>query len=147
MVPGSTLRSTARLDGSTFFRARSALAAAAESEGRVRKKLLREAERATNHLDRHHTHYSGGQVALLRASVASVRGRNEETAELLASAELGFERAEAALMAAVIRRRRGELLGGEEGKELVDAADRWMAGQEIKNPPRMSAMLAPGSWS
>jgi len=51
-----------------------------------------------------------------------------------------------ALHAAVTRRRRGELMGGEAGSGLVAAADAWMSGQAIRNPARMAQMLAPGLW-
>jgi hypothetical protein len=27
---------------------------------------------------------------------------------------------------------------------LLAQSDRWMAGQQIRNPPRLAAMLAPG---
>ncbi len=46
--------------------------------------------------------------------------------------------------AAAAQRRRGQLLDGEEGRRLVEAADSWMAGQLVRNPARMTAMLAPG---
>jgi hypothetical protein len=29
---------------------------------------------------------------------------------------------------------------------MVAAADTWMGGQAIKNPERMTGMLAPGRW-
>jgi hypothetical protein len=51
-----------------------------------------------------------------------------------------------ALHAATARRRRGELVGGDAGRDLVGAADAWMAGQSIKAPQRMAAVLAPGRW-
>ena len=50
-----------------------------------------------------------------------------------------------ALYAAAARRCRGVLLGGEEGRVLVEAADAWMRDERIRNPERMTAMLAPGS--
>jgi hypothetical protein len=40
--------------------------------------------------------------------------------------------------------RRGELLGGDEGHALLEQANLWMANQGIKNPLRITAMLAPG---
>lgn len=48
------------------------------------------------------------------------------------------------LHAAIARRQLGRLLGGDEGHALVEETDQWMAGQGIKNPARMAALLAPG---
>ena len=48
------------------------------------------------------------------------------------------------LFAAAARRRLGGLLGGDEGRALIAQADAWMAGQEIRNPARMAACIAPG---
>jgi hypothetical protein len=45
---------------------------------------------------------------------------------------------------AAVRHRRGELLGGDEGRSLVEASNALMAGQGIKNPARITAMYAPG---
>ena len=41
------------------------------------------------------------------------------------------------------RRRRGELLAGDEGRALVRDADTWMIGQDIASPERLVAMIAP----
>ncbi len=49
-----------------------------------------------------------------------------------------------ALYAAAARRCLGGLLGGNEGRELADGADAWMRTEMIKDPARMTAMLAPG---
>lgn len=62
---------------------------------------------------------------------------------LLAAAERAFDGADMALHAASARWRRGELLGGDQGRALVQQAEAWMAGQRIRNPARMAAMLAP----
>jgi hypothetical protein len=48
------------------------------------------------------------------------------------------------LYAAVSRRRLGQVLGGERGRELIAAADEWMLRQRIKKPALMTRMLAPG---
>lgn len=47
---------------------------------------------------------------------------------------------------AAARRRRGELAGGPEGRRLIEEADRWMLAQGVRNPVRMTAMVAPGTW-
>jgi hypothetical protein len=44
---------------------------------------------------------------------------------------------------AVARYRRGELVGGDEGRVLTDEALRFMAEQKIRNPARMLDMLSP----
>jgi hypothetical protein len=49
-----------------------------------------------------------------------------------------------ALYAAAALRSRGKLLGGEQGRALSAQAEKWMQDQEILNPERMIAMLAPG---
>jgi hypothetical protein len=64
---------------------------------------------------------------------------------LLASAESGLEAQDMALYAAVVKRRRGLLLG-EAGKELVKTAEARMAQQAIKRPDRIEAVLLPGIW-
>jgi hypothetical protein len=51
------------------------------------------------------------------------------------------------LYAAAARRCLGLMVGGDEGRDLVAVADAWMAAQTIRNPERMTAMLAPGRWT
>jgi eukaryotic-like serine/threonine-protein kinase len=64
----------------------------------------------------------------------------------LSAAQAGFEATDMALYAAATRRRWGQLIGGAEGRILVEAANAWMARQKIQNPERMAAMLASGGW-
>jgi hypothetical protein len=48
------------------------------------------------------------------------------------------------LYAAAARRRLGEMIGGDRGRQLVAQAEEWMTKQQIKNPARMMNLLAPG---
>lgn len=45
---------------------------------------------------------------------------------------------------AAARRRLGGLLGGADGRPLVEAADTWFAGEGVKRPDRLVELLAPG---
>jgi hypothetical protein len=62
----------------------------------------------------------------------------------LARAVEAFEAIDLGLQAAAARRRLGELTGGARGRGLVEQADAWMRDQQIRNPARMTALLAPG---
>jgi eukaryotic-like serine/threonine-protein kinase len=129
--------------------ARTALAAACEpgaARGRIAA-LLKSAEKDARRIERERVHWGEPLAALVRASVAATRLDPEEALRLVGLAEDGFETAGMKLHAAVARRRRGELQGGEAGRECVAGAEAWMAEQNIRSPARMCAMLAPGRWS
>ncbi|MBZ5618581.1 MAG: AAA family ATPase [Acidobacteriia bacterium] len=131
---------------SLHHRARAALAlAAAEStNAALRRKLLRRAERDARSMEREHMPWSDALAALLRAGIASTRGSRQESVKLLEDAEQRLVAAGMVLYAMAARRARGRLLGGERGRELSASAEEWMRNQEILNPARMAAMLAPG---
>ena len=81
---------------------------------------------------------------LLRAGIANLNGDAARSNALLSDSIQSFERAEMLLHAAAARRRLGEKLRDERGSQLIKEADAWMEGQKIKNPERMTRMLAPG---
>ena len=128
-------------------RARRRLAAAAQATSpSERDGLLRGAEGHAKTMMRERTLWGDPLALLLRAGASATRGETEAALRFLESAEAGFGSASMALHAAAARRRRGEVLGGDTGRELVADADVWMGAQSIKNPERMTAMLAPGRW-
>jgi hypothetical protein len=108
------------------------------------KALLQEAERDARGLDHLNTIASNPISCAIRAAIAAKRGQAEVSLRLLATATAGFEAAGMALHAAAMRRRRGKIVGGEEGRVLVQAAEAFMQRQKIVNPERMTAILAPG---
>jgi hypothetical protein len=132
----------------TLLRGTTAVAAAGSVEGAAgsgeRAKLLREADKDAGRLAAEGMPYATAAAALLRACVAAARGREEEAQTRLDAAESGFLAADMTLFAACARRRKGEMLGGEEGRALVADADAVMQGQGIERPEKWTAMYAPG---
>jgi hypothetical protein len=128
-------------------RARRRVAAAAQcADPSERDALLRGAEGQARSILRERTRWGDPLAFLLKAGAAATRGETARSLALLESAETAFTAADMALHAAVSRRRRGELMGGQAGNDLVAAADAWMGGQDIVSPARMAQMLAPGRW-
>jgi eukaryotic-like serine/threonine-protein kinase len=133
---------------SLYHRACAAVAVAAEygCPRAARRELLHLATRAVRRLEREQMPWGQALAQLVRASVAATGGAVEQAVTRLLAAETGFAAADMALHAAIARRLRGQLTGGEEGRALVHTADTWMAAQHIRNADRLTAMLAPGTW-
>jgi len=125
------------------LRARCALAAVV-SGGKGERELIGEAEKLASQISKEEMKWSDPLSLLLRAGVASLRDEKQSAIKLLKQAYAGFEDANMKLYAAVTKRRLGELTGGDEGKRLIDEADRWMRDQKIKAPEKITRMLAPG---
>lgn len=127
--------------------ARAALAAAldgaAGGHGRRSREMLRLAEKRARKLAREEMPWALPLAQSIQAGVAAAQGRVEEAAGLAKEAEDGFGAADSFLYAAAARRHRGRLVGGDEGRNLMEAADGVMVNQGVKNPERMSDMLVP----
>jgi len=134
---------------SRHLRARCAIAAACALQpgSSARKSLLSAALRDARGITRDRTAWGEPLALLITAAVASIRANRDEAATLLSSAESGFARNDMALYRSATRSARGLLIGGEEGRELVESAYEWMTGQKIRNAERMTSMLAPGAWA
>jgi hypothetical protein len=122
--------------------ARSAVAAAMVAS--QPKPLLRAAVNAARRLEAVGMGSSAALAKLVRAGVRNLNHDTAGAATLLAEAITQFDSLGMGLFAAAARRRLGALLDGDEGRQLMAAADSWMAGQKVRNPARMTAMLAPG---
>jgi eukaryotic-like serine/threonine-protein kinase len=127
----------------TLQRGTAAVAAAHARQGDARQ-LLREAEKDASRLAKERAGWADAAASLLRASILGARGRPEESLRHLDQAMRGFDAADMALYAACARRRKGQLLGGEEGQRLIEAAEAAMREQGITNPARWTALYAPG---
>jgi tetratricopeptide (TPR) repeat protein len=127
-------------------------ACVAAAEMRARKKgpggaeeLLARAERDARALERERWGTSQPLALLLRAGIAMVAsGDTTRARRLLEQALGGFERIHLRLHVAATRRCLGLLLGGDEGRSLVADADAAMSAETVRNPARMTRLLAPG---
>jgi hypothetical protein len=125
-----------------LFHGGSALACAAA--GLRPGAMRRAAARAARRMERERTRWGNALALLLRAGVAAGRGEHEVARGLLTDAAGRLDAVGMGSYAAAARRRLGTLLGGDEGRALVEQADAWMGGQGVKDPIRMTALHAPG---
>jgi len=124
--------------------ARAALSAALEEKSTVkRRELLRVADREARAIEKQHAPWGLALAELIRGGRESALGRPQAIAS--------FERAEAAadsagmfLHANVARRARALLMGGNEGRQLRIKADANLSQESIRNPERLTALIAPG---
>ena len=116
----------------SFLRARCALALG----------KLDVARRDAKHLDGEQAPWTSALASLLRAGIAAGSGARTAAA-LYDEAATALAAVDMRLHATIARRRRGLLLGGTAGHELVTAADHWMDEQGIRAPDRMMTLFAP----
>ncbi len=124
------------------FRARAALAIAQQVANR--EPFLRTALEQARRLEKEQAAWSMGHTHSIRAAIAALRGDDNRAVGLLDQATTVYLANDMFSYAAAVRRRQGEVQGGEEGRALVDESNAWMASRGIKNPTRMTAMYAPG---
>lgn len=134
---------------SRYLLARSALAAAVDCHSSSSQKssfshFLNAAEKEAKRMEREGTPYASSLCFFTRAGIASIRGNEPDAVTLFSRAETVFVANDMALHVAAARWRRGEVIGGDEGRALIDSADSWLRGQNITNPSRIIDMLSPG---
>jgi hypothetical protein len=125
-------------------RARVALAAAGSVSGSERGELLAEVRRDARRLRRESSGHAAPTSRMLLAGVAALSGDLAEAVRLCREAEHGFEAADMRLCEKIAARRRGQLLKGDQGDDLMADADTWMSAHGVRDPERMSDVFAPG---
>ena len=146
--------SWAALDGSLLLRVesvrveslylRGAAAIAVAAPGSAGERALGVASRAAAALAREQSVFARPFAATLRAAVDAARGQVARAALGFEQAERGFGDLEMNLHAAAACRRRGVLLGGDEGRALREGADARLYQHGMTRPDRAAAMLVPG---
>lgn len=102
------------------------------------------ADRTAQKLLREGVPYATGKAHFLTAAAHARRGALEDAASTLRIAADFADGQGTPFFAAVARHRLGELLGGDEGRALVVAADAVMRNEAVRQPARMLEVYAPG---
>jgi hypothetical protein len=127
-----------------FVDGRIALAEAALDENSPRQnRLIRHALAAARRLSKSTLPMAAGFAGLLRATAAELSGSSTRAQHLLREAITDLERTDTMLYSFAARRRLGHALGGRDGEDLIEQTRRWAEQHGIRNPERMTAMLAP----
>jgi hypothetical protein len=127
---------------SAYERGLSAVAAAAA--GFDRPRALRAADHYSRELVREKLLYGRAMGHLVRAGVRAVEGDDAGALAALDVAIPMLEVADLGYLAACARHRKGELMGGERGRELVARSGGFFKAQAVKNVERCLVMSAPG---
>ncbi len=128
-----------------FARARSAIATS-RSDASPGGRRIREADRILRRLEREGTPWIDVLASLVAAALANAEGRIEDARSHLRA---GVDRAHGAdmvLHACAAQHRLGTLLGGEDGRALVQQSEEVMRAKGVRAPERYVAMLLPGNW-
>jgi len=126
------------------LRARAAIARSGRCDPADRDALLSEASGHARKLRGLGSSWARALALPLSAAIAMQRGQPEKAASLLREGVQALERHDMRLLAAAARHRLGVVVGGDEGAGLIAEAARFFGEQEVKEPARMVAMLAPG---
>jgi hypothetical protein len=131
----------------TTLYARGRLAIATiESQPERRGSRIAEARRMVGKLRRESSPWAAMMAALVEAVADNAAGDKAATiASLRRAIELAKSTASMVYVPAASHRL-GELLGGNEGRELVDEAVRTMTKWGVQNPARWVAVYMPGNW-
>lgn len=123
---------------------RGQLAVARAQAGKDRREALAEARRMLRKLERERIGFARVWVLLLEAGIANVRGEESNALDLLGEAAQLAETQGMMLCQAVANRRRGEILGGEDGAHAVERVDKAIRELGAADPERISNIIAPG---
>ncbi|WP_145348627.1 serine/threonine-protein kinase [Rosistilla ulvae] len=128
------------------LRSRAALAAVAQSgnhiSGRDANAMLARVERDARSILHSKMAYCIPHGKHLLAGVAAARGNRETATGLLEQAEQGYLAVDMQIFAAAMRWRRGQLIGGDQGDELIRSGQQAMLAQKVQNPTALCDAFA-----
>jgi hypothetical protein len=127
---------------SSYERGLSALAAANLKHDR--RSALKHAERWAKALAKEKLRYAPALGHLLQAGVSASSGEKSAALDALDAAIPKLDDADLGYLAACARHRKGELVGGATGRELLERSRAFFTAQGIVSTERCLAMSAPG---
>ncbi|MCX4239288.1 serine/threonine-protein kinase [Paraliomyxa miuraensis] len=120
-----------------------AMLAAQQSHGAARRRYLRLATKVAARLAREPGPWGVAMGAPIVAALRAAMGDLEAARTVLEHSVPAFEDLGMQLHARACARRLGELLGGDEGRARIEAADAAVASEGVVDPERMVGMLVP----
>jgi eukaryotic-like serine/threonine-protein kinase len=120
--------------------------ASIESNPAIRSPRISEARRCARALRKELTPWSALLASMVDAVVENASGHREAAIAALRDALEGALRTDTLCYVEPLRHRLGELLGGDEGRALVQQAAEAIAAQGIRDPLRWVAINLPGTW-
>ena len=109
-----------------------------------RERALKDAEDCARRIGREGVGWAEALAGLLSAGIADVRGERELSLSRWREAELAARRHGMELFARSAAYRVGVTLGGDVGEAAVQEIRTTLASQQIRDPDRLCALLAPG---
>jgi hypothetical protein len=126
------------------LKGRAALSAATEAaRASDRERFCLVARKCARTMEQQRVEWAAGLALMLRAGVHQLRLEPAAAVAALGRAHETFRARDMNLLAAVARRRRGEMTGGGQGTAHITEADAWMRAQDIREPASFTRMFAP----
>ncbi len=142
-----SLMLTSGLVRATTLHARARFAIASiESDPSLRSTRIAEARRAARRLRKETSPWIAMLAAMVDALLENASGHREPAIAALLEAIQRAEDTDTLCYVAPARYRLGELLGGDEGRALVETATEAISAEGIRNPARWVAFYLPGRW-
>ena len=120
--------------------------ASIESSPSLRSARIGEARRASRGLRKGSNPFFTLLAVMVDATMENALGHREAAITLLRDSITRAQSTESHYYVEPLRHRLGELLGGDEGRALVDGAALAMEAQGVRNPARWVAVHLPGTW-
>jgi hypothetical protein len=124
--------------------AAAALGAVPEGQRSERARWSAELRRSLASVTRYPTLKARANASWLAALLAYERGARDTSLELLRESVSGFERAGMHMFVAACQRRLGQIVGGDEGRELLGLGDGFMREQHVADFEAETEVFCPG---